>query len=165
MVFDLDPDESLPLSAVRRGVRDLKSLLDGLGLKSFLKTSGGKGYHVVVPFKTGADSQTFRDFAKQVTELMENKYPSRYVSSMSKKLREGKIFIDWQRNSPGATSVAPYSLRAREKASVSMPIGWDELSKVAPASINVSTALKRLEKPDPWADFFKIKATQQLNFK
>lgn len=165
MVFDLDPDESLPLSAVRRGVRDLKSLLDGLGLKSFLKTSGGKGYHVVVPFKTGADSQTFRDFAKQVTELMGNKYPSRYVSSMSKKLREGKIFIDWQRNSPGATSVAPYSLRAREKASVSMPIGWEELSKVAPASITIRTALKRLEKPDPWADFFKIKAAQQLNFK
>ncbi len=164
MVFDLDPDEALPLSAVRKGVRDLKSVLDGLGLISFLKTSGGKGYHIVVPFRKGVEGRAFRDFAKRVAELLESEYPNRYVSSMSKKLREGKIFIDWQRNSPGATGVAPYSVRARKGAPVSMPIGWDELSKVAPAAINVSTALKRLEKPDPWADFFTVKARQRLTF-
>lgn len=162
MVFDLDPDEELSLSAIRKGARDLKSVLDGMGLKSFLKTSGGKGYHVAVPFSTGADGQAFRDFAKKVANLMESKYPNRYVSSMSKKLRKGKIFIDWQRNSPGATSVAPYSVRARKKAPVSMPISWEELYKVAPASITIRTALKRLEKPDPWANFFTVKGSQQL---
>lgn len=161
MVFDLDPDENLPLKEIRRGVLDLKEVLDGLGLKSFLKTSGGKGYHVVVPFKKGADGQVFRDFSKRVAELLERKYPNRYTSSIAKKARTGKIFIDWQRNSPGATSVAPYSVRARKGAPVSMPISWDELSKVAPASVTVRTALKRLKK-NPWADFNEVKASQSL---
>lgn len=161
MVFDLDPDENLPLKEVRRGVLDLKEVLDGLGLKSFLKTSGGKGYHVVVPFKKGADGQVFRDFSKRVAELLESKFPNRYTSTIAKKARTGKIFIDWQRNSPGATSVAPYSVRARKGAPVSMPISWEELSKVAPASVTVRTAIKRLEN-DPWADFNVVKASQSL---
>ena len=164
MVFDLDPDESLSLGDVRRGVRDLKSVLDGLGLESFLKTSGGKGYHVVVPFKCGADGKSFRDFSKQVAELMENAYPKRYTATMSKKAREGKIFIDWQRNGAGATSVAPYSVRAREGVPVSMPIAWNELSKVAPASITIRSATQRLKKLDPWEEFFVVKSFQRLKF-
>ncbi len=164
MVFDLDPDEGLPLKDVRRGVKDLKEVLEGLGLKSFLKTSGGKGYHIVVPFKTGADGQLFRDFAKNVAGLLESKFPNRYTSSISKKERTGKIFIDWQRNSPGATWVAPYSVRARSGAAVSMPIAWEELSKIPPAGINVRTALKRLG-ADPWADFFTVKSAQRLTLK
>ena len=162
MVFDLDPDEKLALVDVRRGVRELKSVLNGLGLKSFLKTSGGKGYHIVIPFKNGIDGQVFRDFSKKVAQLMEEAYPNRYISTMSKKAREGKIFIDWQRNSPGATSVAPYSVRARKGAPVSMPIAWEELSKVAPAAVDIRSALRRLKKPDPWADFFTVKSTQIL---
>lgn len=162
MVFDLDPDEELPLGDVRRGARDLKAVLDGLGLKSFLKTSGGKGYHVVVPFRSGADGQAFRDFSKRVAELLADKYPERYTFNMSKKEREGKIFIDWQRNSPGATSVAPYSVRARKGACVSMPISWNELSKTTPNSVDIRAALRRLEKDDPWADFFAVKSAQRL---
>ena len=162
MVFDLDPDEGLALSDVRKGVRDLKLMLDGLGLKSFLKTSGGKGYHIVVPFKCGVEGQAFRDFARQVAVLMEKTYPDRYTSTMSKKERVGKIFIDWQRNSSGATSVAPYSVRARSGAPVSMPIAWDELSKVAPSTINIRTALRRMKNADPWADFFTVKSAQRL---
>lgn len=164
MVFDLDPDEGLPLADIRRGVRQLKEVLEGLGLKSFLKTSGGKGYHVVVPFKSGVDGQLFRDFSRQVAILMENAYPNRYTANISKKERTGKIFIDWQRNSPGATSVAPYSVRARLGAPVSMPIGWEELSKVAPSSITIGSALRRLQK-DPWAEFFTVKSSQCLKFK
>lgn len=163
MVFDLDPDEGLSLKDVRRGVRQLKSVLDELNLKSFLKTSGGKGYHIVVPFCSGVEGQAFRDFSRQVAELMEKAYPDRYVSTMSKKAREGKIFIDWQRNGSGATSVAPYSVRARQGAPVSMPIAWEELSKIAPASVNIRSALRRLNK-DPWADFFAVKSTQRLKF-
>ncbi len=164
MVFDLDPDENLPLKYVKRGVRDLKAVLDELGLKSFLKTSGGKGYHVVVPFKNGVENSLFRDFAKNVAVLLENKYPKRYTSTMSKKERSGKIFIDWQRNTAGATGVAPYSVRARAGAGVSMPIAWEELSKTAPGGINVKKALKRLSR-DPWADFFEVKSTQRLTYK
>lgn len=164
MVFDLDPDEGLPLKDIRRGVRDLKFVLEGLGLKSFLKTSGGKGYHIVVPFKTGIDGQAFRDFARQVANLMEDTYPDRYTATMSKKMRKGKIFIDWQRNSSGSTSVAPYSVRARQGASVSMPIAWDELSKIAPASVTIRSALQRLERHDPWEEFFVVKSFQRLEF-
>jgi len=109
MVFDLDPDEGMDLSRVRQGAEDIKSILDELSLDSYLKTSGGKGYHVVVPLKPFADWERFRDFARQVAEVMENKWPERYTSNVRKANRKGKIFIDWIRNARGATSIAPYS--------------------------------------------------------
>lgn len=153
MVFDLDPDAHMKLETVRQGVKDLKSVLDGLGLKSFLKTSGGKGYHIVVPFRPKTDWDTFHDFARRVAEVMEAKWPDRYTSNIRKSKRGGKIFIDWIRNGRGATSVAPYSLRARPGAKVSMPIAWEELDSVAPDGIDCKDALRRLELPDPWKDF------------
>ncbi len=162
MVFDLDPDEGLPLSKVRQGVRELKKTLDGLGLVSFLKTSGGKGYHLVVPFRAGMGAEKFKEFARRVALLMEERFPGDFTANLMKKARTGKIFLDWQRNSPGATSAAPYSLRARDGASVSMPIAWTELSRVAPDGITLKTALKRLDRPDPWADFFEVKKRQTL---
>ena len=156
MVFDLDPDEKLGIEDVRRGVKDLKKILDKLGLKSFLKTSGGKGYHIVVPFKPSVDWETFHDFAENVAKLMESKWPERYTSNMRKDCREGKIFIDWVRNGKGATSVAPYSLRARAGAKVSAPIFWSELDKIAPDGIDIFNVAKRLKKKDPWANFWEI---------
>ncbi len=165
MIFDLDPDEGLPLSAVRRGVRALKEVLDDLGLVSFLKTSGGKGYHVAVPLHASADVDEFRDFSKQVALLMENAYPDLFTANISKRARGGKIFLDWQRNSPAATSVAPYSVRARPGAPVSMPIRWEELGRIAPAGISLRTAKSRLKRPDPWADFFTVQKCQRLKTK
>jgi len=155
MVFDLDPDEGMNLKKVRRGVRDLKSILDELSLVSYLKTSGGKGYHVVVPLKPTASWREFSDFAKNIAKVMEEKWPDRYTSNVRKASRKGKIFIDWIRNSRGATSVAPYSVRARRGAPVSMPISWRELDAVAPGGINMDQALKRLARKDPWDGFFK----------
>lgn len=155
MVFDLDPDEGMGLDRVRQGVRDIKQILDGLSLKSFLKTSGGKGYHVVVPFKPSADWQTFYAFAKRIAEIMQANWPDRYTSNMRKVRRKDRIFIDWVRNGRGATSVAPYSLRAREGAAVSMPISWRELDTVAPADVDMGEAVKRLSKSDPWKNFYK----------
>ena len=156
MVFDLDPDEDMDLSKVRQGARDVKSILDELSLKSYLKTSGGKGYHIVVPFQSANMTwDMFNDFAKRVVQVMEQKWPDRYTSNVRKASRVGKIFVDWIRNGRGATSVAPYSLRAREGAKVSMPISWDELDTVAPDSINMAGALARLSRKDPWKDFFK----------
>ena len=122
MVFDLDPDKGLALEQVRQGVRDLKGILDDLGLKTFLKTSGGKGYHVVVPFEPAASWDAFHDFARRIAQVMAEQWPDRYTSNVRLAKRTGKVFIDWMRNGRGATSIAPYSLRARSGARVSMPL-------------------------------------------
>ena len=129
----------MDLDKVRQGVLDLKSVLDKLSLTSFLKTSGGKGYHIVLPFQTSPDWEAFSLFARKTAEIMEAMWPERYTSNMRKEKRKGKIFIDWVRNGRGATSVSPYSLRAKEGASVSMPIGWEELNTVAPAGVSRKT--------------------------
>ncbi|RJE48987.1 MULTISPECIES: DNA ligase D [unclassified Dehalobacter] len=155
MVFDLDPDEGMDLSRVRQGVRNIRSILAELSLNAYLKTSGGKGYHVVVPLKPSASWEAFRDFAKRVAEVMEQKWPDRYTSNVRKAKRTNKIFIDWIRNGRGATSISPYSLRARKGAKVSMPIAWDELDTIAPDGINIVDALLRIDGNDPWKDFFQ----------
>ena len=155
MVFDLDPDEGMELSRVRQGVQDIKDLLAELSLNSYLKTSGGKGYHVVVPLKPSVSWDVFYDFAKRVAEVMEQKWPDLYTSNVRKAKRSDKIFIDWIRNGRGATSVAPYSLRARKGAKVSMPIEWDELNTIAPDGVNMSDALLRINGKNPWKDFFQ----------
>lgn len=156
MVFDLDPDEGMDLETVRQGVRDIKSILEQLSLISYLKTSGGKGYHVVVPFNPSVNWDVFYEFARRIVEVLEQKWPERYTSNVRKNKRAGKIFIDWIRNGRGATSIAPYSLRARKGAKVSMPIAWDELDIVAPDGVGMKDALTRLSSDDPWKDFFHI---------
>jgi bifunctional non-homologous end joining protein LigD len=155
MVFDLDPDEGMELNKVRQGVRDVKNILTELSLNSYLKTSGGKGYHVVVPLQPAVSWKEFYDFARRLAEVMEQRWPDRYTSNVRKVKRKGKIFIDWIRNGRGATSIAPYSLRARKEASVSMPISWSELDTVAPNGINMVEALRRISRPNPWHDFFQ----------
>lgn len=155
MVFDLDPDEGMSLETVRQGVRDVKSILEQLSLKSYLKTSGGKGYHVVVPFTPTVDWEAFHDFAKRIAEVMEQQWPDRYTSNVRKANRKNRIFIDWIRNGRGATSIAPYSIRARNGARVSMPIAWKELDTVAPDGVDMAEALARIEGDDPWDGFFQ----------
>jgi bifunctional non-homologous end joining protein LigD len=155
MVFDLDPDEGMDLLQVRQGVKDTKSILEQLSLKSYLKTSGGKGYHVVVPFRPSADWEAFHAFARRVAEVMEQQWPDRYTSNVRKNKRTGRIFIDWIRNGRGATSIAPYSIRARKGARVSMPITWDELDTTAPDGITMAEALIRLTRHDPWEGFLE----------
>ncbi len=157
MVFDLDPDEKMPLAKVREGVRDLKKVLDELKLTSFLKTSGGKGYHIVVPINSIANWEDFRTVAQNIAKLLEQRYPKKYVSNMRKEKRKNKIFIDWVRNTRSATSVAPYSVRLRKKAYVSMPIAWNELDNIKPNGITIEDAIKRLRRKDPWDNFFDIK--------
>jgi bifunctional non-homologous end joining protein LigD len=155
MVFDLDPDEGMDLDTVRQGVLDIKNILSELSLNSYLKTSGGKGYHVVVPLKPAASWDVFYDFARRVADVMELKWPDRYTSNSRKSKRTNKIFIDYIRNGRGATSIAPYSIRARNGAAVSMPIAWGELDKIAPDGIRMADALMRLESDDPWSNFFQ----------
>lgn len=156
MVFDLDPDEKLDITKLREGVKDLKSILDELSLVSFLKTSGGKGYHIVIPFKPSVSWSKFRNFAKNIALLMENKWPNKYTSNMRKSARKNKIYIDWVRNAKSATSIAPYSLRIKKNAPVSIPIKWNELDKIAPNEITIKETIRRLKNKDPWENFFNI---------
>lgn len=156
LVFDLDPDEKLDLEAVRQGARDLKKLLDEIKLISFLKTSGGKGYHIVVPIQPSVNWKVFRDFAKNIAEAMAETWPDRYTTNIRKETRKNKIFIDWIRNTRTATSVAPYSVRTKKGAPVSMPIKWSELGKVKPNEITMNEAIKRLNRKDPWAGFNEL---------
>jgi len=154
IVFDLDPDEGLDIKAIREGAKDLKKILDLIPLTSFLKTSGGKGYHVVIPITPSANWEKVREFSKNIAEVMVNKWPEKYTENVRKINRQGKIFIDWMRNIKGATSVAPYSVRTKEKGSVSMPISWSELDKINPDIITMNEAIKRLKRKDPWEDFY-----------
>lgn len=155
MVFDLDPDEGMHLDTVRQGVRDIRGILNELSLIAYLKTSGGKGYHVVVPLKPGVSWEVFHSFARRVAEVMEQKWPDRYTSNVRKAKRTNKIFIDWIRNGRGATSIAPYAIRARKGARISMPITWGELDTVAPDGITMADALLRVHGSDPWQGFFQ----------
>lgn len=153
LVFDLDPDEGLSLKRVRDGVRDLKSILDNLKLKSYLKTSGGKGYHIYVPLQMTSWNKCEK-IAKDIADLMALNWPEKYTTNIRKEKRKNKIFIDYFRNKEGSTSVAPYSLRLKKKAAVSCPIYWKELDIIKPDSITIKNIKERLKKKDPWQDFF-----------
>lgn len=153
LVFDLDPDEGLSLKKVRDAVRDLKSILDGLNLKSYLKTSGGKGYHIYVPISLTSFKKCEK-IARDISELLMMKYLNKYTTNIRKSKRKGKIFIDYFRNKMGATSVCPYSLRLRDKPSISCPIFWNELDFIKPDEITIKNIKERLKKRDPWANFF-----------
>lgn len=161
LVFDLDPGEGVEWKQVVQGARDVRERLEAAGLKTFLRTSGGKGLHVVVPLSRRNTWDEFKAFAKSVADAMTREYPEKYLATMSKAKRQGKVFIDYLRNQRGATAIASYSTRRRSGAPVAVPIDWDELTaRTRPDMFNIKNVLKRLEglKRDPWADFF---ATRQ----
>lgn len=127
MVFDLDPDEGLDFADVKRAAVDISDRLADMGLVSFPMLSGGKGVHVVVPLTPGHSWEAHKDFARRFAEALSLAEPDRFVATMSKAKRVGRIFIDWLRNQRGSTAVLPYSARAREGAPVAVPIAWGEL--------------------------------------
>jgi bifunctional non-homologous end joining protein LigD len=133
MVFDLDPDLGLDFADVKRAARDIHGKLADLGLASFAMLSGGKGVHVVVPLTPGHSWDAHKDFSKRFAEALSLAEPDRFVATMSKAKRKGKIFIDYLRNQRGSTAVLPYSARARAGAPVAVPIAWGELDDFANA--------------------------------
>ncbi|MET0169819.1 MAG: ATP-dependent DNA ligase, partial [Aliihoeflea sp.] len=140
---------------------EVKKKLVAKGLTSFVKTSGGKGLHVVAPVKPKAGWDVVKAFTKQIADDMANDAPDDYVATITKSKRKGKILIDYLRNGRGMTAVAPYSTRARDGATVSMPLSWDELTpEIGPDHFTVANALARLDNldTDPWADFRKNEA-------
>jgi bifunctional non-homologous end joining protein LigD len=164
MVFDFDPGDGVSWPDMMHAVRELRERLQALKLESFLKTTGGKGLHVVVPF-AGADWDTTKAFTHAMVQMMEADDPKRYVTKMTKSLRKGKIFLDYLRNGRGATAIVAYSTRSRPGATVSMPIGWEELNgRMAPNKFTVMNAAQRLArvKKDPWADIERVGKKQKL---
>ncbi len=135
-------------------------MLEELGLASFLKTTGGKGLHLVVPVQPRAEWDEAKAFCRAVADFMVRAAPDRFVATMSKAARKGKIFIDYLRNGRGATAVAPYSTRDKPGATVSAPIAWEELTPSLHSDHftieNLPARLARLKK-DPWADIAKTK--------
>ncbi|SNS74641.1 ATP-dependent DNA ligase LigD phosphoesterase module /ATP-dependent DNA ligase LigD polymerase module [Sphingomonas laterariae] len=127
MIFDLDPDVGLDFDAVKRAARDIRDRLRDIGLVSFALLSGGKGVHVIAPLTPGHDWETHKDFASRFAQALSVAEPDRFVATMSKAKRKGRIFIDWLRNQRGSTAILPYSARARAGAPVAAPIDWDEL--------------------------------------
>lgn len=155
IVFDLDPDVNLPWKRVAEAALLLRELLAELGLRSFVKTTGGNGLHIVLPVVRKHNWQEVKQFTKTVAEAMAALQPQRYVANMSKAARKGKIFVDYLRNERGATAVAPYSTRARNGAPVSTPIDWEELPHLSGADdFDIRAVLARLRKlrRDPWAE-------------
>ncbi len=161
MIFDLDPDPVLPWSAVVEGAQLVKVVLDELGLHSFLKTSGGKGLHIVVPLARRHDWATVTNFSRAVAQHLAQTIPARFSAKMGAKNRVEKIYVDFQRNQKRASTVAPYSVRARPGLPVSAPISWEELKIVDSAAMwNIKTLPQRLAQiSDPWRDFFKTRQT------
>jgi bifunctional non-homologous end joining protein LigD len=155
IVFDLDPGEGLSFSDVITAAREVHGLLGGIGLTSFVKTTGGKGLHVVVPIARRYTWPQAKAFAKRIAELLAERAPARYLTRISKAERRGRIFIDYLRNDPTSTAIGPYSTRARDGAPVATPLGWDELSpELDPRKFDVVSVPQRLRrlKQDPWAD-------------
>ena len=160
IVFDFDPDEGLDWERVVEGALAMRAFLEDLGLRTFLKTTGGKGLHVVLPIARKDNWDEVKAFTKAVSEKMVAAEPQKYTSKLPKASRKGKIFIDYLRNGRGATSICAYSTRARANAPVSVPLFWEELeTDVRGNTYTLRTLPERLEKlpSDPWADFFKVR--------
>lgn len=158
IVFDLDPGPDVGWDAVKQAAREVQALLQGLELKSFVKTTGGKGLHVVLPVAPTPWDEV-KDFARRIATGMAANDPDRFVATAAKRLRDGKIFVDYLRNSREATAIAPYSTRARPGATVSVPVAWSELASLTtPNRYTVANVMQRLNrlKRDPWEGIGKF---------
>jgi bifunctional non-homologous end joining protein LigD len=157
MTFDLDPGEGVKWDVIQESTLLMGSFLTQLGLQSFVKTSGGKGMHVVVPLKKRYDWDTVKDFSKVIVEHMASTLPMRFVAKSGPKNRVGKVFIDYLRNGFGATTVAAWSVRSRPGLGVSVPVAWEEVEKLhASDQWTVANIHTRLDQGNtPWSDYDK----------
>jgi len=172
MVFDLDPGEGVEWSAMQEAAQLMRAFLDELGLPSFLKTSGGKGLHVVVPIKGGLDWDTVKDFSQAIVRHLSDALPDRFAFKSGPRNRVGKIFIDYLRNGQGATTACAWSARVRPGLGISVPVGWDELAGLkAGDQWNIKNAHTRLDRGnEPWTGYAKAARTltaamKKMNFK
>jgi bifunctional non-homologous end joining protein LigD len=155
ITLDLDPDASLPWRLVREAAEHMRALLDRLGLRWFLKTTGGKGLHFVLPITRRHTWLEIREFARGLADALVRAAPSLFTAKAARDARPGRVFVDYLRNAEGATAVAAYSLRARHGLPVSMPIAFDEINvDVRADHFNIDNAVDTLaHRHDPWADY------------
>ena len=159
VIFDLDPGEGLGFADVIKAARDIRAVLERIGLQTFVKTTGGKGLHLVAPIERRHDWATVKAFARRMAEQISADEPERFLSKISIAARRGRIFIDYLRNDPTSTAVAPYSTRSRSGAPVATPISWDELSDgLDPGAFSLATVPDRVARiGDPWAEIGRVK--------
>lgn len=158
LVFDLDPDEAVPFAEVREAARELAGILEQAGLRCFPLVTGGKGVHLVVPLLRRHSWDQVGAFAEAFAEKIAALDPGRFVATMSKAKRKGRIFIDHFRNRRGATAIAPYSPRAREGAPVALPVSWEELAGLTQArGFGLADALRRAGEEDPWEGYARLR--------
>ncbi|MBC7712141.1 MAG: DNA ligase D [Rhizobacter sp.] len=164
IVFDFDPDPGVKFEKVKEAAFILKALLDRLKLKSFIKTSGGKGLHVHVPVAPVYSWDEVKNFSKSICDQMEMENPGKFTTNISKAKRKGKIFLDYLRNGYGASAIVPYSVRARPHAPVAFPITWAEAKKLkSPDQYTLKDVPQLLKKrKDPWSGFLKMKQKIKL---
>ena len=159
LVFDLDPDPSVPFAEVKRAARDFRALLEAAGLETFPLLTGGKGIHVVAPLVPRLGWSELKSFAKGVAMRLAKDDPQRFTAKMTKARRKGKVYIDYLRNERGASAIAPYSPRARETPSVATPVSWTELARIERADAFAMDAIPRRLgslRGDPWAGYFDL---------
>lgn len=160
MIFDLDPGEGLSFPDVVQAALDIRGRLAALGLETFAKTTGGKGIHVVAPLERRHAWPEVKQFAKAFSAELAKAQPERFLTRISKAERKGKIYIDYLRNDPTSTAVAPYSTRARAGAPVSTPLDWSEVRpQLDPSAFTIRSVPERMRKlgRDPWAGIFQVK--------
>jgi bifunctional non-homologous end joining protein LigD len=162
VIFDIDPGEGVSWARVQEAAVLTRTLLSELSLASWLKTSGGKGLHVVVPLAPRLDYDTVKEFSQAVVQHLAKTIPSRFVAKAGAANRVGKVFVDYLRNGHGQTTAAAFSARARPGMGVSMPVGWEQLSALkSGAQWSIATAREYLsfQKDDPWVDYWSSKQT------
>jgi bifunctional non-homologous end joining protein LigD len=163
LVFDLDPGEGVPFADVTNAAHTVRDRLRQLNLTSFCRTTGGKGLHVVAPIAPNADWNAVKPFCRAFAEMLSGENPERFLSTVKKADRRGRILLDWLRNGLGATAVASFCPRARPGAKVATPLSWDEVThRLDPATFTLHSVPERLAKlsADPWAGFHTLR--QQL---
>jgi len=160
LVFDLDPDEGLALATLKAAATEVRDFLSDLGFKSFLKSTGGKGLHLVAPLQPKLGWKEVKPFAKAIADALVQARPDRYTANPLKKTREGKIFVDYLRNQRGGSAIVNYSTRAKPGAPVACPLRWDELKGLkvaAPYTAKTLPARLKAMKRDPWEGFFSTR--------
>ena len=167
LVLDLDPGPGVPWRTTKAAAVEVRELFSSLKLASWMKLTGGKGIHVVVPIDGRADWNVVSGFAKASAERLMHDNPTRYVAKASKAIRDNRIFVDWMRNSRGATYAAPWSARARPGAAVSVPIEWEALSAIKkPDQFTIPKVMKMIAsgRDDPWKNMltFKQRLTPEM---